>query len=94
MASHPTAVKPCTPLPSPKVSQREYDREQIPLLSEGERYRVNVFDWQVEFQEIFGAGRFDAVIGNPPWGAEFTALELAYHRQHNHEIIVRMIDSL
>ena len=70
-----------------------YDSEQIPLLSEDERYRINVFDWQTEFQEILGAGGFDAVIGNPPWGAEFTALELAYHRQHNQEIIVRMIDS-
>jgi hypothetical protein len=75
------------------ISPDIYDGHQIPLLSEDERYRVNVFDWQMEFQEILGSGGFDAVIGNPPWGAEFTALELAYHRQKNQEIIIRMIDS-
>lgn len=25
------------------------------------------FHWQLEFPEVFGAGGFDAVIGNPPW---------------------------
>jgi adenine-specific DNA-methyltransferase len=75
------------------ISPDIYDSEQRPLLSEDEHYRVNVFDWQTEFQEVLGSGGFDAVIGNPPWGAEFTAFELAYHRQQNHEIIVRMIDS-
>jgi hypothetical protein len=75
------------------ISPDIYDSEQIPLLNEDQRYRINVFDWQTEFQEIVGAGGFDIVIGNPPWGAEFTALELAFHRQQNQEIIVRMIDS-
>ncbi len=63
------------------ISPDIYDSEQRPLLSEDEHYRVNVFDWQTEFQEILGSGGFDAVIGNPPCGAEFTAFELAYHRQ-------------
>lgn len=39
------------------------------------------------------AGGFDTVIGNPPWGAELTEPELAYHRQNSQAIIVRMIDS-
>ena len=38
-------------------------------------------------------GGFDAVIGNPPWGAELTERELSYLRRTNKEIIVRMIDS-
>jgi type I restriction-modification system DNA methylase subunit len=36
---------------------------------EEEFYRVNAFDWQAEFKEIMQAGGFDAVIGNPPYGA-------------------------
>ncbi len=56
-------------------------------------YRINPFDWEKEFPEIMKRGGFDAVIGNPPWGAEFSDQELAYHRQINREIIVRMIDS-
>lgn len=65
--------------------------------------RINVFDWQAAFPRIFpspaggrggkGEGGFDAVIGNPPWGAVFTQVELEYLRQQNYAIIVRMIDS-
>jgi hypothetical protein len=34
---------------------------------EEERYRVNPFNWQAAFPQIYIAGGFDAVIGNPPW---------------------------
>jgi len=53
-----------------------YHGQQISLLDEEERYRINVFDWEAEFPEIFnrqdakgakGQGGFDAVIGNPPY---------------------------
>ncbi len=29
--------------------------------------RINAFDWQVAFPQVFKAGGFDAVIGNPPY---------------------------
>ena len=35
-----------------------------------ERRKVNPFDWEKEFPEIMKNGGFDAVIGNPPYGAE------------------------
>jgi len=44
-----------------------YAQQQMTLLDDEERYRINVFDWQNEFPEIFKAGGFDAVIGNPPY---------------------------
>jgi type I restriction-modification system DNA methylase subunit len=44
-----------------------YDGKQMNLLDPEEAQRVNVFDWQAEFPEIFKAGGFDAVIGNPPY---------------------------
>jgi hypothetical protein len=44
-----------------------YQGKQMSLLDTEEAQRVNVFDWQAEFPEIFEAGGFDAVIGNPPY---------------------------
>ena len=44
-----------------------YDNVQINLFDEEERYRINVFDWEDEFAQVFADGGFDAVIGNPPY---------------------------
>jgi type I restriction-modification system DNA methylase subunit len=52
--------------------------QQQTMLNEEERYRINVFDWNAEFPEIMKAGGFDAVIGNPPYGALFGDAEKAY----------------
>jgi len=41
------------------------------LPDEAERARVNPFDWKTEFKEVLAKGGFDAVIGNPPYGADF-----------------------
>jgi len=38
-----------------------------PGLSEGEIARINPFDWEREFAEVFLKGGFDVVIGNPPY---------------------------
>lgn len=42
--------------------------------------RINPFDWKVEFPEAMGAGGFDCIIGNPPYGAFFDDGEKAYIR--------------
>ena len=39
----------------------------VGFLDEEERYRVNAFNWQAAFPQIFIAGGFDVVIGNPPY---------------------------
>jgi len=46
-----------------------YNDMQMGLLDEEERYRINVFDWEIEFPEVFERNNsgFDAVIGNPPY---------------------------
>jgi type I restriction-modification system DNA methylase subunit len=44
-----------------------YNGQQLTLLAEEERDRLNIFDWQAEFPGILKAGGFDAVIGNPPY---------------------------
>jgi len=70
-----------------------YEGQQLSLIDEEERYRINAFDWNAEFPEIMTAGGFDAVIGNPPWGATFTDEELAHLRQRYAEVVQRMVDS-
>ncbi len=37
------------------------------VVDEDERRRVNPFDWQAAFPQVFAKGGFDAVIGNPPY---------------------------
>jgi type I restriction-modification system DNA methylase subunit len=55
----------------------DFDQQQT-MLDDEERYRVNVFDWEKEFPEITKAGGFDAVIGNPPYGADYNEIEKHY----------------
>lgn len=70
-----------------------YQNVQIDSLSEDDSYQVNVFNWKSEFKDVFNQGGFDIVIGNPPWGANFSEIELQYNRNKYNKIIVRMIDS-
>jgi hypothetical protein len=70
-----------------------YQQQEMTLFGDEDRYRLNVFDWKREFPDIFEQGGFDAVIGNPPWGALLSEDELEYLRRQNRDIIVRMIDS-
>jgi type I restriction-modification system DNA methylase subunit len=44
-----------------------YADQQLILFDTEERYRVNAFGWQAAFPQVFAAGGFDAVIGNPPY---------------------------
>ncbi|KAF0144076.1 MAG: hypothetical protein FD156_2120 [Nitrospirae bacterium] len=70
--------------------------EQGTLFDDETKSRINPFDWNsksVGFGEIMENGGFDVVIGNPPWGADFSETELDYLRNKNSVIIVRMIDS-
>lgn len=58
----------------------DFYQQQLLPLDEEQRYRINVFDWQKEFPDIFKAGGFDAVIGNPPYGAMLSDAESSYLR--------------
>jgi hypothetical protein len=45
-----------------------FQDQQLDLLDEDQRLRINAFSWAAEFKEIFAdAGGFDVVLGNPPY---------------------------
>ena len=44
----------------------DYFAEQL-LPDQSEVQRINPFDWEKQFPEVFSRGGFDAVIGNPPY---------------------------
>ena len=44
-----------------------YNEKDLSLLEMTEQKRVNAFEWESEFENIFKAGGFDCVIGNPPY---------------------------
>lgn len=49
------------------IGSEAYQHQQLSLLSEEDRYRINLFDWAQAFPQVFGQGGFDAIIGNPPY---------------------------
>lgn len=53
--------------------------EQLSLL--GDHVRLDLFDWDSEFPQVGRKGGFDAIIGNPPYGAELSTEDAAYLRQ-------------
>jgi type I restriction-modification system DNA methylase subunit len=59
-----------------------YQQQNLPLINDDERLRINVFDWNYEYPDIMKSGGFDAVIGNPPYGATFIESEALYFRKN------------
>ncbi len=45
----------------------EFYQQTLAPYSAEERERINAFDWQAAFPEVFERGGFDAVVGNPPY---------------------------
>ncbi|HHS49872.1 MAG TPA: hypothetical protein ENN07_02030 [candidate division Zixibacteria bacterium] len=43
-----------------------YEGKSRDMFSEDEQEKINVFDWERAFTEVFANGGFDTVIGNPP----------------------------
>ena len=61
-----------------------YDGQQLTLFDTEAQYKINAFDWESEFPEVFKGKNpgFDAVIGNPPYGATFQGDEAVYMGEH------------
>jgi predicted type IV restriction endonuclease len=62
-----------------------YNGNQLKLFDDDEKLRVNAFDWhdkKLGFGKIMSSGGFDAVIGNPPYGASADEKQIDYYRKH------------
>ncbi|AEM21169.1 fused endonuclease-methyltransferase [Brachyspira intermedia PWS/A] len=44
-----------------------YESQSVLYFDEETQYKINCFDWEDEFKNIFKGGGFDVVIGNPPY---------------------------
>lgn len=59
----------------------------------GDADELNAFQWSAAFPFLERTRGFDAVIGNPPWGADLGQAELEYLRAKHGRVVSRMIDS-
>jgi hypothetical protein len=75
------------------ISPDFFDGQQRAMFDEEEWHRINPFDWKTEFSEIMSRGGFDALIGNPPWGARFDKPQEHYFRNNYSVATGRDIDS-
>lgn len=70
------------------VDSSYYQGLAIQLIGEDEINKINAFDWENKFPEIFSSGGFDIVIGNPPYLKEmdnkeaFEPIKKAAYRQY------------
>lgn len=55
--------------------------------------KINPFDWEEEFEDIIVNKGFDTVIGNPPWGANFSNLEQKYLQKNYNVSTGRNVES-
>ena len=58
-----------------------------------EERKLNPMNFEDAFPEVMRRGGFNAIVGNPPWGASFRENELAYFRCRYQRVIARMVDS-
>lgn len=58
-----------------------------------EEVNLRPMDFETTFPEVFERGGFDAIVGNPPWGASLDDTALEYLRSKHKEIIDRMVDT-
>jgi len=70
------------------IDSEFYNTPTLPLFDDETQYRVNAFDWETAFPDVFSGDEpgFDAVIGNPPYIRiqalkEFVPLEVEYYKK-------------
>lgn len=61
------------------VGEDWFERQSLSIEDElRERRSLKPFDWRKEFPLVFGKGGFDAIVGNPPYGATLAETSRAY----------------
>lgn len=69
------------------VSTDFFDERQALIFEKDELYRINAFDWDAEFPNVFASGGFNAVLGNPPYlsysGRQAVSLDEDLHKYYS-----------
>ena len=63
------------------------------LFPSDEELKLNPMNFEDAFPEVMKKGGFDAIVGNPPWGAQFNEVEKNYLRGKYAQIHVRTPES-
>lgn len=61
-----------------------YKDKDLKKISNDELRKRNCFNLELEYKNIMNSGGFDCVIGNPPYGAEFSSSEKEYLKNKFH----------
>jgi len=57
------------------------------------KHKINAFDWEIEFPQIFKNGGFDIVIGNPPWvQSKFMERHQKRYYELNYKTMIKQYD--
>lgn len=69
------------------VSSDYYHEKDLSLFDDEAMRKINTFDWDKEFPEVFAQGGFDFVIGNPPYVNISVFPELHTYLQTTYSVI-------
>lgn len=70
-----------------------YKDKQLSFGEDPDARPINAFNWDKEFPWVSQPEKFSAVVGNPPWGADYTDEEREYLADRYSRSVARMIDS-
>jgi len=68
------------------ISPDIYSDIQMTLDDDKDFYKINAFDWNREFSDIFEKGGFDIVIGNPPYVRHELLMGQKYYFKEHYEV--------
>jgi hypothetical protein len=66
---------------------RQRHQTLFDVADDNERERINAFDWQAAFPDVFSHGGFDCVIGNPPY------IKLQHFRSAQPDVAGYLVDA-
>jgi adenine-specific DNA-methyltransferase len=71
----------------------EWDVVEGKLFDTHDERELNPMNFEDKFSQVIKSGGFDAIVGNPPWGATFSESALAYLRKKYKRVVARTVDS-
>ncbi|QEE15627.1 N-6 DNA methylase [Promethearchaeum syntrophicum] len=63
------------------------------LINDSSIDKTSAFNWEENYPNILPKKKFDIIIGNPPWGAEFNADSLKFLKKEYEDVCFRVVNS-